>query len=336
MKTEKINLTLANGEKIICSKAGNGPRIGFIVGGPGSFYFNGLSCLEDEYTFYTYDAAWTYRKTDSLEEKKIAEITKETMIETDHLVVMALKEELGVEEVDGFGFSAPGALLFQQALHYPDDFSHLFGTGIGLTELDPTFAKTNALFYNLATKERTEAFEEHQSNYKHFKNSLDQDSPDESRAFFDVKPKTKTPLKPHKQFVAETISMGPKFLFNFSDANTTRNTIIEHWKRNPFREHIDKRMQEHFFNTIYPQLNPLADLSQLVEQGKKLLLIYGDSDFITPLPDEISKELHSEPNIQLKIFKECGHMPYQESPEQYSELVREYANVKSESSAKYG
>ncbi len=86
MTIEKFDLELENGERVSLRRAGQGARIGYIVGGPGSFYFKGLSCLAKEYTFITCDT-WTYGKKKALDEKseeKITAITKEKIIQRDH------------------------------------------------------------------------------------------------------------------------------------------------------------------------------------------------------------------------------------------------------------
>ena len=326
MKEKQIKLTLENSETIICSMAGQGERIGFIVG-PGSFYFTGLSSLQNNYTFVTCDAIWTYGKSSSLRKlEDITAITRESIKERDHLIIKALKKYFGVEHIDGFGFSAPGAFLFEEALEHPEDFEQLIGTGIGLTELDSTFAKTNAIFYSHAAKERQAAFDEHQNQYKKFQLLAGNNTSTEQDiiAFFDVKPSSKIPLKPHKQFVAETIAMAPKLLFNFSEPAKSKELIIEHWKHNPFRGHVDKRMQEHFFKNIYPGLKPLSTLLELEKIDKKILLIYGDNDFITPLPKEIEKELCQTRNLKLEIIADCSHMAYMESGQKYSEIVIDF------------
>jgi hypothetical protein len=42
MPTVQFELKLSTGETVLCSMTGEGPCIGFIGGGPGTFYFKGL------------------------------------------------------------------------------------------------------------------------------------------------------------------------------------------------------------------------------------------------------------------------------------------------------
>lgn len=55
----------------------------------------------------------------------------------DYLVVRALREKQKPESIDGWGFSGPGALLFEEVLDHPE----LYGRIIGVMELDPIFEK---------------------------------------------------------------------------------------------------------------------------------------------------------------------------------------------------
>jgi pimeloyl-ACP methyl ester carboxylesterase len=340
MKTEKFDLKLENGEIVSLYRAGQGPRIGYIVGGPGSFYFKGLSCLAEEYTFVTCDT-WTYGKKKSLEEKneeKIIAITKEKIIQRDHLIVDALKKEMTVKEIDGFGFSAPGGFLFEEGLKHPDDFHNFIGTGIGLTELDPTFSKTNDFFLKEANDNRKLAFKQYQEQLKSLhmwldgrsKNKLVSMTPEIKNcfSFFDIKDTTKFPLNPGKKFLVETLAMMPKLLFDLSNKEYAREHVISHWKHNPWNEHIDKRKQEHFFNQVFPDLTPKESLITLAK-NKKILLIFGKEDFVTPLPKDIIDELNKHPTIQLKILDNCSHMPYIESSDDYKKLVTEFTESKS-------
>lgn len=332
MQCTKFELTLENGKTVVCSKAGQGKRIGFIGGGPGSFYFNGLSQLEHDYTFVACDSLWTYGKGNTLNEKCIQDIqnvTKENICEQDHLVVNALKPHFSVTEIDGFGFSAPGALLFEQALRYPADFRCIIGTGVGVTELDPTFTKTTSFFNQNASLERKQAFENCQTKYGELQSAISKRTYQWQPEFyksFDLKPTTKLPLKPHKKFVAETLSNAPKLIDQLSAPEKAYAMIIEHWKHNPFKEHLNKHMQEHFFGKIYPQLNSLETLIALAKQ-KNILLIYGREDYITPLPRELQEQIQQQPNINLQLLDNVAHMSYLEAPNEYANLVRNFSSA---------
>lgn len=325
MKIEQFELILENGEKVACIKAGQGKRMAFICG-PGSFYLNSLSMLEDEYTFFTHDPMWTYKKSASLAEKDVISVTKESIKKQDHLVVQALKKHFKVEKIDGMGFSAPGSFLFEEALEHPEDFDKIIATGIGLTELDPTFTKTNAFFEDAATPERRHAYSSLQGQHQTFQKESVKGYFENPSLFclFDAKPTTKFPLKPHKQFIAETISMLPKIICDYSDLEKSKLMIIDHWKHNPLGEHIDKRMQEHFFMKIFPQLNPIETLMKLSETEKRILLVYGDTDFITPLPKAVIQQLHKISKIRLAILPDCGHMSYKEKPKEYTDAVVDF------------
>ena len=58
------------------------------------------------------------------------------------------------------------------------------------------------------------------------------------------------------------------------------------------------------------------------------LLIWGEQDAEMPLED--GKFLHREiPNARLIIFRNCGHLPQEEYPQEFVELVTEFVNSES-------
>lgn len=330
MEIRKLELILENGEIANCQVMGKGKRIGYIVG-PGSFYLKFLSILEDQYTLISADSLWTYGKASSLKNLEvISKVTKDYIKQRDHFIIKALKKYYNDEKIDGFGFSAPGAFLFEEAMDYPDDFENIIGTGIGLTELDPTFSKTNTMFYKTASNNRKDIYEKYQNEFQKLKPLMDGlISLNENTFFnFDIKDSTKFPLKPHKKFIAETISNVPKLLFDFSNHEKSKSTIIDHWKHNLLGEHLDKRMQEHFFVNIYPSLKPYSALLELAKYNKKILLIYGKSDFITPISAGKINKLVGFSNIELNIIDECGHMPYKETPFNFKVIIRNFNEIR--------
>jgi pimeloyl-ACP methyl ester carboxylesterase len=321
MQTDnQFEFSLEDGRTMLCSMTGHGKRLGYIVGGPGSFYFKGLSSLHNDYTFVTCDTLWTYRKTPV--ERELSVVTKESIINQENLVIKALKQRFPNRVIDGFGFSAPGALLFELALQYPANFDLLIGTGIGLVKLDPTFTKTNEIFKRDASPRRKEIFEGYQIDYAQIKEG---EGTAASLGFFDLKSSQKL-SKPYKKFVAETLSMAPKLICDMSNPAQYQQAILNHWKTNLFGEHIDKSMQEHFFNSIYPTLNPLPTIEALLKKEQKMLLMYGDKDYITPLPANFLDLVKPFSSISIHVFERCGHMPYIEMAKEYTETIRNFVS----------
>lgn len=340
MQATKLELTLEGGKKVICTKAGRGPRIAYIVG-PGSFYLKGLAALQDEFTFFTSDEAWTYRKPrgDFFSQKKIQDMSIEGIRRQDHLIVEALKKQWDTDKVYGFGFSAPGALLFEQALHYPGDYCQLICTGIGVIPLDPKFESTDKIFYDKASPERIESFKQSQSEYKSLQTSLaDPSSPRIDPVLLkkfdykaDGKAQKKFREKPHKDFVAGALAIQAKLLFNFKPvvSEEGKDIIRNHWKHNLFKDHVDGRVQKFFFEKLYSQLNPAVAIKKLGEKGTPVLLIYGDTDYVTPLPEDTAKDLAKYPSIALKIIPEAGHITYMEKPKEYAQIINKFMKKQS-------
>ena len=53
------------------------------------------------------------------------------------------------------------------------------------------------------------------------------------------------------------------------------------------------------------------------------LIVWGDNDREVPIED--GRRLQQEiPNSRLFVFRECGHLPHEEYPEQFSKLVSEF------------
>lgn len=332
MSFTKFELILENGNSVTCSQIGIGKRCGYIVG-PGSFYFKGLASLYSDYTFITQDSDWTYRKPygDFFQEKKVTAPTPESLIQLNHQVVCALKKQRNLSEIDGFGFSGPGALLFEQALKFPQDYAKLIGTGVGLIPLDPSFKNTDEIFAQRAEPERIKTHQTIQESLQKL-----QEYAAGQRAcidasvllLFDLKPDgqvaDKFHRKPHKRFVAEAVGLMSKLLFVYSDLEKSKAIILDHWKHNPANEHVDKRSQEHFFMTVYPKLDPAQAVMQLAKSNKPLLLLYGEADFITPLPKDFEKQMQDFKSVRVHILPKTAHMPYLEAPMEYAHAVRSF------------
>ena len=319
--TKQFELALKSGKKITCKSCGTGSRHAYIIG-PGSFYFNSLEALHNVYTFYACDTYWAYTKPDTLRpDEELRKINKLTLKEQDHEIVLALKQYLNISIIDGFAFSAPGLLLLEEAHDYSEDFDRIIGTGIGVTELDPTFEKTNQFFKCEASPERVKTFETCYHRYQTLTTTRENNP---NLKFFDLKSTTDTTKKPHKLFVAETLSMIAKLLYNHNDINKGREIVIKHWKRNTVGEHIDKRFQKVFFETIYPTMNPEKIFQNLEKTNNKILLIFGKHDFVTPLPEKQQKLISQHPKITLSIVDQTSHMVYLENQSLYKEIVETF------------
>lgn len=331
-KAEQFKLVLENGETVICSRIGRGKKIAFIPGGPGTFYFKGLTSLYNKYTFIACDGVWTYRPPYGplYGQRKPEEMTRENIKKREHLVMNALKKHFKTDKIDGFAFSAPGAFLFEEALENPKDYDCIIGTGIALTSLGEGFSKTTEIFEKRATKEQKEIFAAHQEKYKELQSGINLDKLiDQSLLTFfgfkaDEKVAEEFKKEPYKRFVAESMAMAAKLFFDCSDMEKVRKRLMEHWESNPFGECVDKNFQEHFFMNIYPQLKPLQTIIELAKTGKRILLIYGESDFITPFTYEILQKLAEHPSITTMVLGESGHVPYVEAPKEYSEIVMDF------------
>jgi pimeloyl-ACP methyl ester carboxylesterase len=71
-----------------------------------------------------------------------------------------------------------------------------------------------------------------------------------------------------------------------------------------------------------------ADLRQLAEDyarlaDKRALLIWGDRDIAVD-PSSAQEILKRMPRVDLKILKGVGHIPYDEVPDEFSRIVREF------------
>jgi pimeloyl-ACP methyl ester carboxylesterase len=70
----------------------------------------------------------------------------------------------------------------------------------------------------------------------------------------------------------------------------------------------------------------IRESAHLIKQPT--LLIWGEQDAEIPLED--GKFLHREiPDARLIVFRQCGHLPQEEYPQEFVELVTEFVNPKS-------
>ena len=352
MQSTKFELRLKNGDTVLCSKIGHGPRIAQIAG-PASFYLSGMGPLFDEFTFITADSDWTYRKPYGkfFTEKQIEHLTAESIIERDHQITEALKKEYKTSKIYGFGLSGPGGLPIKQQEKYKD-YCNLLLFGVGMTPLDPTFKTTDEYFYKHDKPARIARHQQMQADYAKLKFGLENNQPVDAellRQFgfkADGKAAKKFQEKPHKRFLAEAISNTFKLLENpklkLEDGAEKEDLIIKHWKHNlagpqlaeskfakpgkPLwkHEHVDKRMQEHFFGKIYPELNSLETLKAI---NTPTLVLSGDEDYITPFDEVTEHTLKQLPHVRLRKIEKAAHMVYMEQPEAFRKAVMDHVHL---------
>jgi pimeloyl-ACP methyl ester carboxylesterase len=62
------------------------------------------------------------------------------------------------------------------------------------------------------------------------------------------------------------------------------------------------------------------------------LLLWGETDPEIPLPD--GERLHDEiPNSRLIVFRECGHLPHEEYPQAFSDVIADFCSDRLEAEA---
>ena len=63
-------------------------------------------------------------------------------------------------------------------------------------------------------------------------------------------------------------------------------------------------------------------VNALVESGAKILIVHGENDVIVPASN--SRTLAKLLNCELRILPKCGHMPHEESPEAFIDVLRDF------------
>ena len=330
---KKSNLKIEYDQALNLIAVGEGERVAYVFGAVGSFYLDQFpSNLYNEYTFYARaQTDWVYRKEPCITGKEINCITQETLIADDHVAVTALREKLK-KPICGFGFSAPGSLIFKHALKHPNDFEEIVGTGVAFIKLDATFSKSNSIFQANAEDQRKAAFNRHHEKFMKFMEGvkLSEDGltfsvSGESRdlmSFFGLNPE-KLSQKGHHLFLAETEFNKAKVMKRYNDDNCDLN-IYSHWKKNLLEFHVNRQVQRHFFESIASDedFEPLVWLLDLAKK-RKVHLIFGKYDCITPIDSDIRSRLKSSLNTSF-VEIEGGHMPYVECPDEYSEIIRSF------------
>ena len=92
-------------------------------------------------------------------------------------------------------------------------------------------------------------------------------------------------------------------------------SIIEGYEKPLKVENWDKALWE-----LTKTSKPLGLIDKIVEVKLPVLILSGDDDRIVPTRDsvELAKMI---PNAELKMFKDCGHVPQEECPQEFLDSV---------------
>ena len=63
-------------------------------------------------------------------------------------------------------------------------------------------------------------------------------------------------------------------------------------------------------------------ISALADSGASVLIVHGENDVIVPASN--SRALAKLLGAELKIVPACGHMPHEEAPEEFIDIVRNF------------
>lgn len=327
MHPRKISLALTNGKQVTCLVGGKGPRVVYIMGA-GSFYIQSLLNLPElanNLTFVTCDRVWVQDEDNPLlKEADIQAITLESLLDEERLVVEAIREYFKCKKIGLFGFSAPAALALRYALENPKDIASVIATGAGLCQLDPSFALTDQVFKERASKEKIQQHESAVQNYQKILENA-KDAEPLANSHFAPDPQTgKLCLTPRSHYREQTRSLGPKALYAYPKHT---QEFLEHWKSNPLGQSLSTAMRLHFFGKLQPQLDTLTILEELEKQGKvPVLLAHGKQDYVTPADEKVIDKLAGYHHIKLDLYDECAHLPYIEKSEDYTRNVVQFVS----------
>jgi pimeloyl-ACP methyl ester carboxylesterase len=117
----------------------------------------------------------------------------------------------------------------------------------------------------------------------------------------------------------QIIWFGPRMIERaWHDASRLPDEMLELYRKPYQVENWDKALWE------FTQANQYYDLAKhLREIDVPTLVITGDDDSIVPTADSI--RLAGElPHASLKVIEDCGHLPHEEQPEQFMNVVRSF------------
>lgn len=314
MKIVSLELPLEGSKTAGFIVAGEGPEICYIVG-PGSFYLKGLAYLDKQFTFVTCDGLWAHYKKDKVDEDEVNATTLDDLIARDRLVIKAIRTHFNRSKIGLVGFSGPGALALRHALDIPDDIAWVNGTGVALCPLDPSFSATDKVFKEKASLERLAQFESAQKNYQKLTQG-DEDAKPLARSNFFIDPTTKKRrLSVNSDYLEQVRFLVPKLVH---DPRYEYACYI-HWENNPLGQIVNQPLRVHFFMQMQAKLDAPVLLKQLQAQGKvPVLIANGNNDFITPMDKKIEAEVRGYPNVTVKTYDRCGHLPYLEVATEYA------------------
>jgi pimeloyl-ACP methyl ester carboxylesterase len=66
-------------------------------------------------------------------------------------------------------------------------------------------------------------------------------------------------------------------------------------------------------------------IQAIVKSGVKVLIVHGENDAIVPVTNSLAL-VDRIPNARLEIVPRCGHMPHEESPQDFIRIVQSFCN----------
>lgn len=318
-KVTEIMLELnEGGKKTRGLKEGDGEYPCLIVG-PGSFYLNRLSDeLKTKFTFFTFDMEWTREKSNP--ERAPSNITASDMIAHTGHIIASIKSNFRYSKIGLMGFSAPALIALQSAINYKEDVAYVIAIGCALSKLDAQFNATNERFNNEVDEKRREKYSLLQKNFSKLLSGEGGDPLVDSNFIKDEKTGKKR-LTPNSQYVEMCRSIIVKLLY---DPEKYEAKFLKNWRFNADNKVINEPERQYFFGTILPMLDPSEIINKLEQYSDvPTLLIYGENDYITPIEDNVIKNLK---RCEVIKYTNCGHSPNEERSEDFDQDVYKFVN----------
>ena len=106
---------------------------------------------------------------------------------------------------------------------------------------------------------------------------------------------------------------------------------VDGYRKAKIMKEWDKGLVKFVFAMLFSMQNTrgrdelLMDLREAAEKGLRVLIIHGEQDRIVPVTNSL-KLAEMIPNCKVEIVPRCGHLPHEEYPEMFIDIVSDWIN----------
>lgn len=279
---------------------------------PASFYFREFpEFLKRDFVIYAFDAdpkvPFVIEEGQQIDETIIRSITWDKISKRSEEIATALFHKHNKKIILG-GVSAPGTLPFKLAVDIKKDIiSGVLGIVPAFKKTGRNFSTANAYFLANARPARLARDEAANAN----KNEILEKVP------LNVRNKPSFNFK----FFGVALFASRQLGSNLDKDPKCVQKLVDFWDSNSIGQIANGMMQEHFFNSIFSELDPPTIYAEFNQKNIPGKIIIAEKDNITPaFSDELDKVKKFE-NIEIVTIPKAGHFLWTHNEEVAEQII---------------